>query len=463
MAFHRNSRRLLAVLAGVSATVALFSAGWFSARPDAPSVTRLHARVPAPLVHGPQVAAAAPVFAPPPASVSAVLPLPDEEKPQATVSPKDSNPEMPPVETYYAVMKKLEASYYQPPTSDRKMTYAAIRGMLASLGDPYTVFFDPAEYRRMQQENEGEFGGIGARLEKVSGKTVIKEIVPDTPALRGGLKAGDAILAVDGKPIAGVNLIEVVDKIRGAVGTPVKLTLERKGKPTFVKTIIRQIVKLETLKAEMVLDAAKKPTTIAHVSLYAFNLQAHAELDTALKRMAAKGMKALVLDLRGNPGGFLQEAIEVASRFLDSGPVVILQQRGGERSTYGVVRGAKRYHVPLVVLVNKGSASASEIVAGAVKDTSSGILVGTDTYGKGLVQTINPIQNDGSAFKLTTQRYFTPNGTDINKKGIAPHFKVELTKEDIEKKRDPQLDKAVAILKGDLNPAAVSAARAASK
>jgi carboxyl-terminal processing protease len=435
MAFSSHTGKRLGI--GVVAAMALFIAGFtFTPAPHFKGT---------PPHQGVQVAAA------PGAQLSAITPLPDE---QVTLSPSEAreiNPSLPPVETYYNVMKKLEDSYYQKPSSEREMTYAAIRGMLASLGDPYTQFFDPDEYRRMQQDNEGEFGGIGATLEKTQGKTVVKEVLPATPAFKNGLKAGDVITEVDGKAVQGLTLIKIVDEIRGQVGTTVKITLERQGVAhPFVKAITREVIKMKTMKAEMILDPDKKPTGIAHIELAVFNAQAHLELDKALKQMSNQGMKALILDLRGNPGGFLQEAIEVASRFIDSGPVVILEQRGGERSNLNVNRSVKHYHLPLVVLVNKGSASASEIVAGAIKDTNTGILVGTDTYGKGLVQTINPIPNDGSAVKITTQRYLTPNGIDINKKGILPHYKVEITKDDITKKQDPQLDKAVSILKGEL-------------
>jgi carboxyl-terminal processing protease len=188
-----------------------------------------------------------------------------------------------------------------------------------------------------------------------------------------------------------------------------------------------------------------------------FNQHAHQELDAALRAAQKKGMKALILDLRGNPGGYLSEAVEVASRFMNSGPVVYIS-RAGRREAMNVSRDRSipKVRVPFVVLVNKGSASASEIVAGAIKDNKLGMLVGTDTWGKGLVQTINPIRNDGSAVLITTHRYLTPNGTDINKKGIAPDWKVEMTAEDVEKKRDPQLDKAVALLRNQVDTVAAS-------
>jgi carboxyl-terminal processing protease len=207
---------------------------------------------------------------------------------------------------------------------------------------------------------------------------------------------------------------------------------------------------LPTVISEMIMGPDKKPTGIARIELTQFNQLAHQELDAALDKMQQKGMKGLIFDLRNNPGGLLTEAVAVGSRFIESGPIVLIK-RGGDLKPMLAERTRHRYKGPLVVLVNKFSASASEIVAGAIKDTNRGVLVGTDTWGKGLVQTITPIREDGSAVLITTHRYLTPNKIDINKKGIAPLYKVTLTREDVEKKRDPQLDKAVAILKGDLS------------
>ncbi|MBW3623052.1 MAG: S41 family peptidase [Armatimonadetes bacterium] len=436
------------VLLGIAGAVSLF-AGGFALAPISPQ--EMQAATPSAL----QVAAA------PGAQISLLGPLPEEKQATPLAEPGSPESRMLPVETYSRVLRKLKDSYYKDPGTDRELTYAAIRGMLASLGDRYTRFLDPDEFRRMQQENEGEFGGIGAKLEKVQGKTVIKEVVPNTPAQKGQLKAGDVILAVEDKNVVGQSLEKVVDQIRGQVGTPVKLLIERKGvAQPFTKSIVRNVIKLPTVEAEMLLDAKKKPTGVAKIQLLQFNQHAHEELDQALRAMQKKGMKALIFDLRGNPGGYLSEAVEVASRFLNSGPVVYIQ-RGSKKEPMNVVRDRTipKVRVPYVILVNKGSASASEIVAGAVKDTKSGILVGTDTWGKGLVQTINPIRNDGSAVLITTHKYLTPSGTDINKKGIAPHWRVEMTPEDVEKKRDPQQDKALAILKNEIDAVATRRTR----
>jgi carboxyl-terminal processing protease len=392
-------------------------------------------------------------------SLGLILPLPEESRSLSASEAREANAAMPPVETYSKVLRRLESSYYNGKSlSERDLTYAAIRGMLASLGDKYTRFLDPDEFRRFEQNDvEGKFGGIGATLEKLQGKVVIVTVLPNTPAQKSGIKEGDAILAVDGKTTSGLSLSDVVDQIRGKEGTPVKLTLERKGVLQHLnKTILRGIINVPNVTSEIIKGPDGKPTGIARIQLRQFTQNLHSQLDDALSQMQKKGMKGLILDLRGNPGGLLTEAVAVGSRFIDSGPIVYTVH-GGDRQSLNVIRSSVKYHGPLVVLVNKGSASASEIVTGAIKDNNRGVVVGTDTYGKGLVQTINPIQEDGSAVIITREKYLTPNGTDINKKGIPPDYKVTITKEDVEKKQDPQLQKAISILKGEMNAPAKTA------
>jgi len=381
--------------------------------------------------------------------LSAVPALPEDELPSGPADDLSKSGELPPVETYHKVLTTIRRSYYGTVgegarLGDRQLTYAAIRGMLANLGDKYTRFLEPDEFRRMQEENQGEFGGIGARLEKVRDKILIKDVLKGTPAERAGLKPGDAITAVDNTSLSGFSIYRAVDLIRGERGTKVRLTILRKGvaKP-FQVTILRDVIRPEVIQAKMLEGG------IAYIKLAAFNQTSDAELDRALSEMERKRMQGLILDLRDNPGGLLSEAVAVASRFVKEGPVVIIQERGGARKQFNVLPGKHNHKpVPLVVLVNKWSASASEIVAGAIKDSGTGLVVGTETWGKGLVQTITPIPQDGSAVLITTHRYFTPKGTDINHKGIQPDVRVELTEKDIETMNDRQLKEALAILNG---------------
>jgi carboxyl-terminal processing protease len=367
---------------------------------------------------------------------------------------------LPLIDTYSAVMERLKADY-NGPVDERKVTYAAIRGMLHALGDPFTRFLDPDEYKKMREENEGNFQGIGAQLDtNRKGEVYIKEPLPDTPADRADVRKNDVITAVDDKPIKGMDIQDVVKLIRGPQGTKVKLTLLRPGqtKP-LTKIITRDTVQFQMVRHRMLDEKSK----IGYIRLYQFNEQSDIQFDKALTALEKERVKGLVLDLRGNPGGLLQVAVDIGSRFIESGPVVIIQERGGQKNPLYVEEDKhnhKRY--PLVVLVDKSSASASEIVCGAIKDDGVGTLVGTTTFGKGRVQTIMPLQ-DGSAVAITTAKYLTPKGTDIHKKGIEPDFVVEqpdidtlLEKMGIKEtddldlsdpKFDVQLTKAVDVLK----------------
>jgi len=332
---------------------------------------------------------------------------------------------LPLLDTYSGVMDKLKADYYGNPVDERQLTYNAIRGFLLALGDPFTRFLDPDEYKKMREENEGNFTGIGAQLDtNKSGEVIVKEPLPDTPAIRAGVKSNDVILAVDGKIIKNVEIDEVVKLIRGPEGTKVRLTLRRVGRPKpFDISIVRRSVEFQMVKWRM----ADPKSKIGYVRLYQFNEKSDVQLDQALNELDKQHIKGLILDLRGNPGGLLNIAVDVGSRFLDSGPVVIIQERGGRRNPFYVEEDKHDHRrLPLVVLVDGMSASASEIVSGAIKDTGKGTLVGTTTFGKGRVQTIMTLQ-DGSAVLITTAKYLTPNGTDIHKKGIKPDVYVEAT------------------------------------
>ncbi len=364
------------------------------------------------------------------------------EKPQA---------ELPVLETYHSVLDRLQSEYYGGKVNDREMTYDAIRGMLASLNDPYTRFLDPTSYKQMREENEGNFVGIGAQLDVNTKQQVyIKEPLPDSPAILAGVKAGDIILRVDNKPIAGLDIDQVVKKIRGAEGTKVRLTLLRAPKQTPVEIyIVRRVVEFRMVRSKM-LDKTNK---IGYVRLYGFNEHSDGQMDDALTELDRQKMKGLILDLRQNPGGLLPVAIDIGSRFVESGPIVIIQERDGRRDPLNV-DDSKHNHKkpPLVVLVDRSSASASEIVSGAIQDNKTGTLVGTRTFGKARVQTVTALV-DGSAIAITTAKYLTPKGRDINKVGVQPDVQADSPKTAVEfgdPKVDTQLVKAMNVLKGKM-------------
>lgn len=341
------------------------------------------------------------------------------------------------------------------------LTYSAIQGVMSSLDDPYTRFLDPTAFREMQQDNTGSFAGIGAQLMDKNGKIVIIKALPDTPAEAAKILPMDEIIAINGRSTEKMLSDNAVKLIRGRPGTIVELTLRRAGKPLTVR-LVRTIIRVEHFESHVVSD------NIGYIHLMMFDEQAADNIERAMQGFRREGIKAVILDLRDNPGGLLNAAVDVASKFIPPGTVVWVQERGGQRSSMPTNGDARReQHLPLVVLVNHYSASASEIVSGAVKDTHAGTLMGLTTWGKGLVQEVIPL-NDNSAIALTTAHYFTPSGSDINLKGVKPDIIVghNLAEPDSDtqaeidkliKDRDAvdkeQLDAAIALLRKRIGPA----------
>jgi carboxyl-terminal processing protease len=356
-----------------------------------------------------------------------------------------------PLSSYSRALNYLKENYYGELPNDNQLTYTAINGMLKTLDDPYTRFLDPEAFRSMSEENHGEFVGIGAQLDNrptKDGYTRIFRPLPNTPADRAGIKPYDVIVKVNGTSTQNKDVEAVVKMIRGPANTPVKLTLRRKDsdKPLDL-TIVRKPVQYEIVDSEM------KAGDIGYISLQQFNEICDEKVDEAMTRLEQQGAKAFILDLRSNPGGMLTSAQEIASRFVPTGKAVVhIVERGGRRNSLPSLESKHNHHpVPLVVLVNRMSASASEIVSGAVKDWKAGTIVGTRTFGKGLVQTVVQL-SDGSAVAITTARYLTPSGTDINASsdrpgGIMPDVEVGVKEEDMASDNDVQLKKAIEILK----------------
>lgn len=363
--------------------------------------------------------------------------------------------ELDPLNTYKRVMDVVRERYYGEVPTERKMTYTAVRGLLATLDDPYTRFLDPEEYAEIRQENQGEFEGIGAQLEgqpTKEGFIRIDRPLPDGPAQKAGIQRGDLIVKIDGKPVPGT-VDAAVRMIRGKAGTPVVLTI-RRGEREFDVKIVRAPVEFN------VVSYAMKQGDIGYVSLGQFNEMADLKLERAIRDLEAKGMKGLILDLRGNPGGLLESAIDIASRFIPQGKEVVQIVEGGEARPEVRRTNGRKFLArwPVVVLVNGTSASASEIVAGAIKDHKAGTVVGKTTFGKGLVQTLIQLE-DGSACLITTAKYLTPSGKDINRSrqqrgGVEPDVTVEMTEEQYYKGEDPQLGKAIELIRTQLKAVA---------
>ncbi len=327
----------------------------------------------------------------------------------------------------------------------QKMVFGAIEGMVKSIGDPFTVFLEAEESKRLQEDIRGEFAGVG--IEIGLREEVLTVIAPldGTPADEAGIIAGDKITAIDGQSTAGITLEEAVAKIRGRRGTKVVLTILRKTdgqEETRDFEITRDRIKIPTAKWEV------KDSDIGYVQLFTFNQTAREEFDRALNELKKKGAdKKLILDLRNNPGGLLDLAIDISSYFLEPGELVVIEDFGnGQRDELKAKPNGQLKDVKVVILINKGSASASEIVAGALHDNKGVKLIGEKTFGKGSVQQVDELRFRTS-LKITVAKWLTPKGRSISDEGIEPDIKVERTEEDIKNDRDPQLEKAIEIIK----------------
>ena len=320
--------------------------------------------------------------------------------------------------------------------------YVAINTMIASLNDPYTKFLDPKEFAEETSSIKGSLKGIGIQIAVKDGKLTVIAPIEDTPAEKAGLKADDEILEIDGKSTKGITVDKAADQIRGKEGTQVRLLVKRKDQEPKLYTITRANIEIKSISQKLP-ENITMPSDISYIRLSSFiSRNAGTEFRSILEQGYNK--KGFIIDLRSNPGGLLSNAIYISDMFLDNGVIVSTVDRDGYRETQNATRGVVT-RKPVVVLINKGSASASEIFSGAMKDNGRAVIVGEQSFGKGLVQEINKLPYE-SGINITIQKYLTPNGTDINKKGITPDVVVKITEEDIKNKNDVQLKKAIEIL-----------------
>lgn len=318
---------------------------------------------------------------------------------------------------------------YVEETKTRDLVYGAIKGMLSEL-DPHTNFMPPEMYKEMQVDTKGEFGGLGIQISVKDKKLVVIAPIEDTPAWRAGIKAGDHIFKIDDELTKDLTLEDAVKKMRGPKDTKVTLTIVREGEQKPLEfTIVRDIIKIKSVKHKMMGD------DIGYIRLTQFQERTGNDLENALKDLEKQNMKSLILDLRNNPGGLLKVAVQVSELFLKEGNLIVsVKGRDGEKEEYLSSSSKVREEYPIVVLVNEGSASASEIVAGALQDWGRGIVLGTQTFGKGSVQTVFTL-SDGSGMRLTTAKYYTPKGISIQNTGITPDIVVKPVKKGIEVER----------------------------
>lgn len=340
------------------------------------------------------------------------------------------------IELFTDALSMIQLDYVEEKNS-KDLIYGALKGMLQSL-DPHSQFMTPDTYNEIKVETEGEFGGLGIEITIQDGLLTIISPIDDTPAYRAGLKAGDHIVKINGELTRDLTLTDAVKKLRGKPGTEVVLSILRENEDKLMDvTVIRDVIKIKSIKeAEMLSDG------IGYIRLSEFQENTPRDFDAAVTKLEKEGAKGLILDLRNNPGGLLNTAVDVADRFVPKGELVVYTK--GRKSDQNVeFRGRGKYPpitYPVVILINGGSASGSEILAGAIQDYKRGILLGTKSFGKASVQTVIPLK-DGSALRLTTSKYFTPKGRLIHEKGIEPDVVVEFE----EKKEAPVKEKSADI------------------
>ncbi len=344
----------------------------------------------------------------------------------------------------------VKEQYVEQPVNEQELMRGAISGMLDSLGDQNTGYMDPVQYSQANAPLEGEYEGIGAWVDTTGEFLTIISPMEGSPAEAAGLQSGDRVVAVDGEDVTGMDPSLVLRKVLGPQGTTVVLTVVRDGVDEPIEVSIqRKKIVVPTMEADML------EGNIAYIQIYNFGEDTDQELRDTLRNLRKEEPVGMILDLRNNPGGYLETAIRVVSEFIKDGIVMYEEYGDGSRTTFKSRGGGLATDIPLVVLINEGSASASEITAGAIQDRARGILVGANSFGKGTVQKWTPLDEDQGAVKITIARWLTPNEQAIDGVGLSPDVEVPFTEEDMLAERDPQLEKAIELLK---DPDALKAA-----
>jgi len=337
----------------------------------------------------------------------------------------------------------VHEQYLNQPVDDRKMMWGAIRGMMESLEDPFSAYMDPDEYREQNTPLLGEYTGIGAWVDTSGEFLIIMSPMPNSPAEKAGLLPGDSVIGIDGEDMTSMDPTLVLKRILGPEGSEVEITIQRgiTGEQ-LVFNIVREVIPIPSIESEMLEEG------IGYVRLYTFGQNSTEEFINAMIEMKQSNPRVLILDLRNNTGGYVDTAIEIASIFISDGTLMIEEMADGKRKEYQAVKSEITTDLPLVVLVNEGSASASEIVAGALQDYDRATLIGTRTFGKGLIQNWVPLEENNGAIRISIARWLTPKGRQIQDYGLEPNIQIELTDDDILNQVDAQLNKAIEYING---------------
>jgi len=348
------------------------------------------------------------------------------------------------IDLFGEVLEKINKEYVDEINQSESMD-SAINGLLQSL-DPYSAYMSPEVFNEMQTETSGEFGGLGIEVSMESGVVKVISPIDDTPASRAGIKAGDYIVKINDIQVQGKSLSEAVDLMRGPVGSGIELTIRRRGnKKALIFNVVREVIQIQSVKADLL------EKNIGYIRLTSFNENSGKQIEQEIKKLEKnEAVKSYILDLRNNPGGLLSQAIKISDFFLDNGEIVSTKSRkASENRKWFAKNGDLTNGKALIVLINYGSASASEIVAGALKDHKRAILVGENSFGKGSVQSIIPLKNDG-AIRLTIAKYYLPSGKSISEVGVSPDIEIDEEGENfrVKTETDNQLNYAIKLLNG---------------
>ena len=344
---------------------------------------------------------------------------------------------------FFVAMRFIEGNYVQE-VERGKLIDGAISGMVNSLGDPHSIYLAPQLYSQLRAETSGAFGGIGVYMSFKNGGVQIMNVIPDGPSYKAGLQAGDEILAVNGQPVEEISPGEVAVKIRGEVGTTVELLIGREGEEDRIYNLTRENIKVTTVAGKMINDR------LGYIKISNFSENTGEEFKSRLAELENAGMKGFVLDMRQNPGGVITSCIEIAQQIVPAGVITSVIQRNGEKEVFESNLAAAKY--PIIVLLDKNSASAAELLSGALQDKKVALVVGEKSYGKGSVQTLIPMMHE-DGLKLTIAKYYTPNGRSIDGEGILPDVEIKLPAPphqmydlELDAASDPQLAKAEELL-----------------
>ena len=374
-------------------------------------------------------------------------------EPVPTVSPQEQSTTPDGLQTlfqpFWEAWNIVHDEYVDQPVDDTALMQGAIRGMIEALGDEHSSYMDPKTYQDANDSLAGSYEGIGAWVDTTADYLTVISPIPGSPAERVGMESGDKIIAIDGEDMTGIDAEVVRQRVLGPAGSTVVLTVAREGEADPLEfSITREKIVIKSATGEM-LDNG-----IGYVQITTFGDKTTPELRAALKDLMAQNPKGLIVDLRNNGGGYLQTAVEVASEFIGNGVILYEQYGDGQRTTYQALKNGQATEIPLIVLINEGTASASEIVAGAIQDYGRGQLVGVTSYGKGSVQNWVPLSNDQGAVRVTIAKWLTPDERTIQGTGLTPDVEIEITDEDRQGNLDPQLDKAVEVLLQEINGSA---------